>query len=47
MMPFVWLFLFSGFVILCLTTILWLVSLPLKNSSIADIFWGIGFIVIT
>ncbi|MCC6500396.1 MAG: DUF1295 domain-containing protein [Anaerolineales bacterium] len=45
-MPFVWLFLLSGFVILCLTTILWLVSLPLKNSSIADIFWGIGFIVV-
>ena len=45
-MPFVWLFLLSGFVILCLMTILWLVSLALKNSSIADIFWGIGFIVI-
>ena len=26
-------------------TCLWLVSIPLKNVSIVDIFWGIGFIV--
>jgi steroid 5-alpha reductase family enzyme len=25
--------------------ILWLISLPLRNASIVDIFWGIGFIV--
>jgi steroid 5-alpha reductase family enzyme len=25
---------------------LWLVSLPLKNSSIIDIFWGLGFVLI-
>ena len=28
-----------------LMTILWVVSIPLKNVSIVDIFWGIGFIV--
>lgn len=32
-------------VILGLMTLLWLVSLPLKNSSIVDIFWGTGFVI--
>ena len=32
-------------VTLGLMTILWLVSLQLKNSSIVDIFWGTGFVV--
>jgi steroid 5-alpha reductase family enzyme len=35
-----------GFIILGLMTLLWLVSLALKNSSIVDIFWGTGFVVI-
>ncbi len=26
--------------------LLWLVSLPLKNASIVDIFWGCGFVVV-
>ncbi len=25
---------------------LWLVSLPIKNSSIVDIFWGLGFVLV-
>ena len=33
-------------VILGLMTMLWLVSLLLKNSSIVDIFWGLGFMLI-
>jgi steroid 5-alpha reductase family enzyme len=32
-------------VILALMTLLWLISLPLKNSSIVDIFWGTGFVI--
>lgn len=32
-------------VIIGLMTVLWLVSLALKNSSIVDIFWGTGFVV--
>ena len=32
-------------VILGCMTILWLVSLWLKNSSIVDIFWGTGFVI--
>jgi steroid 5-alpha reductase family enzyme len=27
-------------------TILWLVSLSIKNSSIVDIFWGTGFVIV-
>lgn len=45
-MPFVTLFINSGLVILCLMTLLWLLSLALKDASIVDIFWGIGFIVV-
>ena len=36
-----------GLVILGLMTLLWLVSLALKNSSIVDIFWGTGFVITT
>mgnify|MGYP001127686813 CR=1 FL=1 len=32
--------------ILGLMTLLWLVSLALKNSSIVDIFWGMGFVIV-
>jgi steroid 5-alpha reductase family enzyme len=32
-------------VILAMMTLLWLLSLRLKNSSIVDIFWGTGFVV--
>jgi len=46
-MPFLNLFLFSGIVILALMVLLWLLSLALKNASIVDIFWGVGFVIIT
>jgi steroid 5-alpha reductase family enzyme len=39
-------YLTAGLIILGLMTLLWLVSLALKNSSIVDIFWGTGFIII-
>lgn len=32
-------------VILGLMTILWIISLGMKNSSIVDIFWGTGFVI--
>lgn len=32
-------------VTLGLMTLLWLVSLRLKNSSIVDVFWGMGFVI--
>ena len=36
----------AGLTILGLMTALWLVSLWLKDSSIVDIFWGTGFVVV-
>jgi steroid 5-alpha reductase family enzyme len=37
--------LLTGWVILGMMTLLWLVSLMLHNASIVDIFWGAGFVV--
>lgn len=42
-MPFLSAWLTAGIIILVLMTLLWLLSLYLKNSSIVDIFWGTGF----
>lgn len=39
-------FLEALFIILCLLTLLWLVSVFIKNVSIVDIFWGFGFVVV-
>lgn len=44
-MAFFQLYFILGLVILGLMTVLWLVSLALKNSSIVDIFWGFGFVI--
>jgi steroid 5-alpha reductase family enzyme len=46
-MAMIWnIFLSSGMIILLLMTLLWLISLALKNSSIVDIFWGAGFVIV-
>ena len=34
-----------GLAILALMTLLWVVSLLLRNASIVDIFWGVGFVL--
>jgi steroid 5-alpha reductase family enzyme len=44
-MSFLNLWLSSGLLILSLMTLLWLISLKLKDSSIVDIFWGTGFVI--
>ena len=44
-MSFVSLWLTVGLVLLGLMILLWLYSLIIKNSSIADIFWGTGFVI--
>jgi len=44
-MAFLSLWLNSGLIILGLMTLLWLLSLALKDSSIVDIFWGAGFVI--
>jgi len=35
----------AALVILAMMTLLWIISLILKNSSIVDIFWGTGFVI--
>lgn len=44
-MDFLQIYLILGLVILGCMTLLWLVSLALKNSSIVDIFWGTGYVI--
>jgi len=44
-MSFINIVLFAGLAILMTMIILWLASLALKNSSIVDIFWGLGFVL--
>ncbi len=36
----------SALVLLVCVTLLWLVSLRLRDSSIVDIFWGLGFVLV-
>ena len=40
------LFLQASLIVLVLFTLLWLLSVRLKNVSIVDLFWGIGFVVV-
>ena len=39
-------FLIALSVILILMVILWIISIPIKNVSIVDAFWGMGFVVV-
>ncbi len=36
----------GGLLILGLATIVWLISLLIKDASIADVFWGSGFVIV-
>jgi steroid 5-alpha reductase family enzyme len=45
MMSFIEIYAIAFGIILALMTLLWLISLRLKNSSIVDIFWGTGFVI--
>lgn len=40
------LFLQASLIIFSLLTLLWLLSVVLKNASIVDLFWGLGFVII-
>jgi len=44
-MPFHQIFLRALFVIISLMTVLWIISIMIRNVSIADLFWGTGFVV--
>lgn len=43
-MTFISAYLITGLAVLIFMTILWIVSLIIKNTSIVDIFWGLGFV---
>lgn len=45
-MDFWTLYLLVGAIVLGLMILLWLLSLSLRNSSIVDIFWGTGFVIV-
>ncbi len=47
MTEFIDIFVFSGVAMFAAMTGLWLISLALKDSSIVDIFWGTGFVIVT
>ncbi len=38
-------YLYGFFIIVCLMTCLWMVSVFLRNASIVDPFWGLGFVM--
>ena len=44
-MGFFQIYLQAFFVIMILMTLLWLISIIIKNVSIVDIFWGLGFVL--
>jgi steroid 5-alpha reductase family enzyme len=44
-MTFIQVYLEALLVILIMMTLLWLVSIRLKNASIVDLFWGFGFVL--
>jgi steroid 5-alpha reductase family enzyme len=46
-MGFLNVYLLVGSIVLALMILLWLLSLALRNSSIVDIFWGTGFVIVT
>ncbi len=39
-------FLEASFIIFILVTLLWVVSVIIKNVSIVDLFWGMGFVIV-
>lgn len=45
-MPFLTIYVNGLLLILGFMTVVWLVSLALKKASIADPFWGLGFVII-
>lgn len=46
-MPFANLFIVTGTAVLALMIAVWMISLIVGDASIVDIFWGIGFILVT
>lgn len=45
-MTFIEIYIWGVLVVLAMMTILWIVSISIKNASIVDSFWGIGFVLL-
>jgi len=43
-MSFLQIYLQAFLVIMALMTLVWIISVIIKNASIVDIFWGFGFV---
>ncbi len=39
-------YLYAFLAVMTLMLLLWIISIPLKNVSIVDMFWGIGFVIV-
>jgi steroid 5-alpha reductase family enzyme len=46
-MTFTQIYLYGFVVVMTMMTILWIVSIFIKNVSIVDLFWGFGFVLVT
>jgi steroid 5-alpha reductase family enzyme len=46
-MSFLQIYLLALAAILVLMSVLWIISIPLKNVSIVDLFWGLGFVMVS
>ncbi|MEM9954157.1 MAG: DUF1295 domain-containing protein [Chloroflexota bacterium] len=46
-MAFLMQWMMGGLAIWCAMTLLWIISLLIRDSSIVDIFWGSGYVVVT
>ena len=44
-MTFVQIYFVALATIITMMSVLWIISIPMKNASIADLFWGFGFVV--
>ena len=44
-MTFIQIYLQALLIIMIMMSVLWIISIPLKNVSIVDLFWGFGFVV--
>lgn len=39
-------FLLNAILVVCAVILIWIISLVIKDASIADVFWGLGFVLI-
>ena len=44
-MTFIQVYLQALLIIMIMMSVLWIISIPIKNVSIVDLFWGLGFVV--